>query len=327
VDVARVPIEPAKPNVPRNIALGFLVGLVAGVGLAFLQENMDTTVGNVEELSTISGLPVLGTIPLQIAESSRRRLTSNSSVASRAADTGPVTHLRPQSEMAESYRALRTSILLSSFGAPPKVILVTSALPQDGKTTVSMNSAVVLAQRGSRVLLVDADLRRPGISKALGLKASGGLSTILSGVDNVENVLVPFADLPNLQVIPAGPIPPNPVELLGSSVMKNLIARWRDEFDHIIFDTPPCLSVTDSVVLSVVADRVILVARSGRTPKAAVRRAAEVLLQINASIMGIVLNAFKVHSPDGQYYYYYGSKYAGRYYQQDEEKIQDACAS
>lgn len=327
VDVARVPIEPAKPNVPRNIALGFLLGLVAGVGLAFLQENMDTTVGNVEELSTITALPVLGTIPLQIAENGRRRLPSNSSVVSQVADTGPVTHLRPQSEMAESYRALRTSILLSSFGAPPKVVLVTSALPQDGKTTVSMNSAVVLAQKGSRVLLVDADLRRPGISKALGMKASGGLSTILSGVDNVENVLVPFADLPNLQVIPAGPIPPNPVELLGSSVMKDLIARWRDEFDHIIFDTPPCLSVTDSVVLSVVADRVILVARSGRTPKAAVRRAAEVLLQVNASIMGIVLNAFNVHSAEGKYYYYYGSKYAGGYYQQDEEKNQDAYAS
>ena len=327
VDVARVPIQPSKPNVPRNIALGFLLGLLGGVGLAFLQENMDTTVGNLEELSTITALPVLGTIPLQLPENGRHRLAANSSIISKSNDCAPVAHLRPQSEMAESYRALRTSILLSSFGAPPKVILVTSALPQDGKTTVSMNSAVVLAQKGSRVLLVDADLRRPGISKALELKTSGGLSTILSGVENVENVIVPFANLPNLQVIPAGPIPPNPVELLGSSVMRDLIARWRDEFDHIIFDTPPCLSVTDSVVLSVVADRVILVARSGRTPKAAVRRAADVLLQVNASIMGIVLNAFNMRSADGSYYYYYGSKYSSGYYQPAEEENQNACAS
>ena len=327
VDVARVPIEPTKPNVPRNIALGFLLGLVCGVGLAFLQENMDTTVENVEELSTITALPVLGTIPLQIAENGRHRLASNSSIVSKSSDAGPVTHLRPQSEMAESYRALRTSILLSSFGAPPKVILVTSALPQEGKTTVSMNSAVVLAQKGSRVLLVDADLRRPGISKALGLKTSGGLSTILSGVDNVESALVPFADLPNLQVMPAGPIPPNPVELLGSSLMRDLIAHWRDEFDHVVFDTPPCLSVTDSVVLSVLADRVILVARSGRTPKAAVRRATDVLLQVNASIMGIVLNAFNIRSADGSYDYYYGSKYSSGYYQPAEEENQNACAS
>ena len=329
VDVARVPLEPTKPNVPRNIALGFLLGLVGGVGLAFLQENMDTTVGNVEELSTLTALPVLGTIPLQLAENGHRRSASTAEIVNKSSDVGPVTHLRPQSEMAESYRALRTSILLSSFGAPPKVVLVTSALPQEGKTTVSTNSAVVLAQKGSRVLLVDADLRRPGVSKALGLRASGGggLSTLLSGVDNVENVMVPYPGLPNLQVIPAGPIPPNPVELLGSGVMKDLIARWRDEFDHIIFDTPPCLSVTDSVVLSVVADRVILVARSGQTPKAAVRRAAEVLLQVNASIMGIVLNAFNLRSADGNYYYYYGSKYSDGYYQEPEGKNQGARAS
>jgi capsular exopolysaccharide synthesis family protein len=329
VDVARVPLEPTKPNVPRNIALGFLLGLVGGVGLAFLQENMDTTVGNVEELSTLTALPVLGTIPLQLAENGHRRSASNAQIISKTSDIGPVTHLRPQSEMAESYRALRTSILLSSFGAPPKVVLVTSALPQEGKTTVSTNSAVVLAQKGSRVLLVDADLRRPGVSKALGLRASGGggLSTLLSGADSVDNVMVPYPGLPNLQVIPAGPIPPNPVELLGSGVMKDLIARWREEFDHIIFDTPPCLSVTDSVVLSVVADRVILVARSGQTPKAAVRRAAEVLLQVNASIMGIVLNAFNLRSADGNYYYYYGSKYTEGYYQEPEGKKQDARAS
>jgi capsular exopolysaccharide synthesis family protein len=277
-------------------------------------------------LSAITALPVLGTIPLQLAGNGRRRLTSEAGMGADTLRTGPVTHVRPKSEAAESYRALRTSILLSSFGAPPKVVLVTSALPQEGKTTVSTNAAVVLAQKGGRVLLVDADLRRPGISKALGLKTSGGLSTLLSGVDTMENVVVPFPELPYLRVLPAGPIPPNPVELLGSSVMKEFIARWRNEYDHIIFDTPPCLSVTDSVVLSVEADRVILVARSGQTPKGALRQASELLLQVNARVMGVVLNAFNVRSGDG-HYYYYGSKYSSRYYQQPEEENRDAYAS
>lgn len=328
VDVARIPIEPAKPNVPRNIALGFLLGLAGGVGLAFLQESLDTTIANLEELTAITALPALGTIPLQLgANGRRRRLTAGAAGGEEKESAGPVSHVRPKSEAAESYRALRTSILLSSFGAPPKVILVTSALPQEGKTTVSTNSAMVLAQKGGRVLLVDADLRRPGISKALGIKSSAGLSTVLSGVDKVEEAIVPFAQLPNLYVLPAGPIPPNPVELLGSAVMKDYIARWRNEFDHIIIDTPPCLSVTDSVVLSVEADRVILVARSGQTPKAALRRASELLTQVNARVMGVVLNAFNMRSADG-YYYYYGSKYASRYYQQsEEEQKQGAHAS
>src|SRR5579864_2112893 len=327
VDVARIPLSPSTPNVSRNIALGFFLGLVGGVALAFLQESMDTTVGNLEELSAITALPVLGAIPLQLAVHAGQRLTSGESIMAASTMLGPITHARPRSEAAESYRALRTSILLSSFGAPPKVVLVTSALPKEGKTTVSANSAVVLAQKGARVLLVDADLRRPGIAKALGLKASGGLSTLLSGVDRMEDVLLPFPDLPSLQVLPAGPIPPNPVELLGSSVMKDAIVRWRNEFDHIIFDTPPCLSVTDSVVLSVEADRVILVARSGQTPKGAVRRASELLLQVDASIMGIVLNAFNHRSSDC-HYYYYGSKYSGSYYQQlEEEESRDAFAS
>ena len=325
VDVAQVPIVPAKPNVPGNIALGFLLGIVGGFALALLQENLDTTVLNLEELSAITSLPALGTIPLQIAGNNRRRLGSGAASEVTEASV-PITYLRPKSEVAESYRALRTSILLSSFGAPPKVILITSALPQEGKTTVSSNSAMVLAQKGGRILLVDADMRRPGVIKALGIRSTRGLSTVLSGVDKVENSLVPFPQLPNLLILPAGPVPPNPVELLGSNVMKDYISRWRNEFDHIIIDTPPCLSVTDSVVLSVEADRVILVARSGQTPKAALRRASELLQQVNAHVMGVVLNAFNVHSADG-YYNYYGSKYASHYYEQSEAENCEAHAS
>jgi polysaccharide biosynthesis transport protein len=325
VDIAQVPIVPSKPNVPGNIALGFLLGIVGGFALALLQENLDTTVLNLDELSAITSLPALGTIPMQVTGNNRRRLGSGAPNEVSEV-TVPITYLRPKSEVAESYRALRTSILLSSFGAPPKVILITSALPQEGKTTVSSNSAMVLAQKGGRVLLVDADMRRPGVSKALGIRSNRGLSTVLSGVDRVEDSLVPFPQLPNLLILPAGPIPPNPVELLGSNVMKDYISQWRNEFDHIIIDTPPCLSVTDSVVLSVDADRVILVARSGQTPKAALRRASELLQQVNARVMGVVLNAFNVHAADG-YYNYYGGKYASRYYEQSEVENREAHAS
>src|ERR1019366_7725312 len=229
-----------------------------GIGLAFVLESLDTSIRSMEQLSAISTLPALGTIPLQVSGngSLRKRLRAVSAETETSESPALVTYTRPKSEAAEAYRALRSSILLSSFGAPPKVILVTSALPQEGKTTISANSALVLAQRGSRVLLIDADLRRPGIDKLFGFRSRGGLSTLISGVDKIEDVVVPFTQVPDLWILPAGPIPPQPVELLGSTVMKDHITRWRDEFDHIIIDTPPCLSVTDAVVLSLEADRV-----------------------------------------------------------------------
>ena len=170
---------------------------------------------------------------------------------------------------------------------------------------------------------MDADLRRPGIEKIFGLRPRGGLSTLISGVDKLEDVLLPFTPVPNLWILPAGPIPPQPAELLSSKVMKDYITRWRNEFDHIVIDTPPCLSVTDAVLLSPEADRVILVARSGQTTKPALRRATEVLLQVNARVMGVVLNALNVHSAEG--YYYYGGRYTDRYY--DEESPENGAAA
>ena len=285
-------------------------------------ESLDTSIRNMEEVSAISTLPALGTIPLQLSSNGnlRKRLKTVSAETKKSELAAPVTYARPKSEAAEAYRALRTSILLSSFGAPLKVILVTSAMPQEGKTTISANSAMVLAQRGSRVLLIDADLRRPGIDKLFGFQSRGGLSTLISGVDKIEDVIIRFSPVPNLWILPAGLIPPQPAELLGSAVMRDHITHWRNEFDHIIIDTPPCLSVTDAVLLSPEADRIILVARSGKTTKAALRRACDVLLQVNARVMGIVLNAMDLRSGDG-YYYTYGGPYAHRYY--DEAPPQD----
>src|ERR1017187_7612479 len=320
VDVARTPTSPIKPNVPRNIELGFIFGLACGIGLAFTLESLDTSIRTMEEVNSISTLPALGTIPLQFASSGslRKRLTTVSVESDKAESPILVTHARPRSEAAEAYRSLRTSILLSSFGAPPKVILVTSALPQEGKTTISANSALVLAQRGDRVLLIDADLRRPGIEKLFGFRSRGGLSTLITGGDKFEDVVVPFTDVPNLWILPAGPIPPQPAELLGSTVMKDYIARWRNEFDHVVIDTPPCLSVTDAVLLSPEADRVILVARAGKTTKIALRRACDLLLQVNARVMGIVLNALNMNSAEG--YYYYGGRYSDHYYNEESRK-------
>jgi capsular exopolysaccharide synthesis family protein len=314
VDVARTPTAPISPNIHRNLTLGFLMGLGAGIALAFVLENMDRTVRNVEELSAASALPALGVIPLQAASQGylRKRLAMISRPGVKPESPALVAYLRPKSEVAEAFRALRTSILLSAFDAPAKVIMVTSPLPQEGKTTISANTALVLAQGGSRVLLVDADLRRPGLAKMLGLSANGGLSTLIGGIEKFEDVVVRFSKLPTLWMLPAGPVPPQAAELLGSDQMKELISGWRKEFDYVVIDTPPCLSVTDAAVLSPYGDRVLLVARAGQTQKPTIRRACSLLFQVNAKGVGMVLNAFDVRTES----YYYGGQYSGRYYEE-----------
>ncbi|MGH9554411.1 MAG: GumC family protein [Terriglobales bacterium] len=329
VDAARVPTVPSEPNIPRNILLGLLMGLAGGIGLAFVREFLDNTVRTPEQVEIVAALPSLGIIPMGLmaatASNGRKGRRLSLSVGNgKEKDNGQgarvelISHFQPKSELAESYRALRTSILLSSLGAPPKVILVTSALPQEGKTTTSINSAIVLAQRGARVLLVDADMRRPSIHRALGLRSRAGLSNLLTGADSGDSLIVPAPQVPNLFVLPAGPPPPQPAELLGSLLMQNYLAQWRKQFDHIVVDTPPTVSVTDAVLLSVQADAVILVIRSGQTTKEALRRARDLLLQVNARVMGVVVNAVDLRGPGSYYYYYYGSKY-GHYYSDSSE--------
>ena len=233
-----------------------------------------------------------------------------------------VTQVRPQSQMAESYRALRTSLLLSNLGAPPKVIMVTSALPQEGKTTTSINCAVVLAQKGVRVLLIDADMRRPSIHKTLGMGPHSGLSNVLTGSTTLDEAITRTAILPNLFVLAAGTPPPNPAELLASTNMRDKLAELREQYDHIVIDTPPSLSVTDAVVLSPRADAVVLVIRSGQTTKVALRRSRDILTQVNAKVVGVLLNAVDLSSPDYYYYYEYQGKYA-RYYREGDASEHD----
>ena len=322
VDVARVPTAPIEPNIPRNLLFAFMLGLTSGVGLAFLLEGLDNTVRTTEQAQMISGLPPLGMIPMG-SRSAREGADSKRLVIATSKEAVElVTQVRPQSQMAESYRALRTSLLLSNLGAPPKVIMITSALPQEGKTTTSINCAVVLAQKGIRVLLIDADLRRPSIHKTLGMGPRSGLSNVLTGSATLQQTITRSPVLPNLFILPAGTPPPNPAELLASANMRDVLEELRGQYDHIVVDTPPTLSVTDAVVLSPRADAIVLVIRSGQTTKQALRRSRDVLLQVNAKVSGVLLNAVDLTSPDYYYYYEYKSKYA-RYYRDDEPHSDD----
>jgi len=321
INAARVPTTPSEPNIPRNLAFALVLGAISGIGLAFLLENMDNSVRTPEQAQAISALPSLGMIPLGSKNGNRGLAGSRMALTSSKEVVEMVTQSRPQSQMAESYRALRTSLLLSNLGAPPKVVLVTSARPQEGKTTTSINTAIVLAQKGVRVLLVDADLRRPSVHKALGTGPRSGLSNVLTGSASLEQTVIPSPVLPNLFILPAGSPPPNPAELLASSNMRDLLAELREQYDHIVVDTPPTLSVTDAVVLSPRADATILVIRSGQTTKQALRRARDILMQVNAHVAGVLLNAVDLTSPDYYYYYEYQGKY-GNYYQEEPEEAE-----
>src|SRR6202790_4191914 len=318
INAARVPTSPSEPNIPRNLGFAFVLGVISGVGLAFLLESLDNTVRTPEQAQAISGLPSLGMIPLGSKSAGHGSTGKRLALTASKEVVETVTQVRPQSQMAESYRALRTSLLLSNLGAPPKVIMITSARPQEGKTTTSINTAIVLAQKGVRVLLVDADLRRPSIHKTLGMGPRSGLSNVLTGSATIQQTVTTSPVLPNLFILPAGTPPPNPAELLASSNMRDLIMELRQQFDHSVTDTPPTLSVTDAVVLAPRADASILVIRSGQTTKQALRRSRDILTQVNAHVAGVLLNAVDLTSPDYYYYYEYQGKY-GQYYQEDPD--------
>jgi len=305
VDPASTPTAPSAPNVPRNLAVSLLLGLAGGISLAFILESRDDSVHSLEQAQMITSLPPLAVIPL--ANHSNRAL---SPVKRRPQIATAVSVSRPRSHVAEAYRALRTSILLSRTGQSAKVLMVTSALPQEGKTTTSVNLAVVLAQHNARVLLIEGDMRRAEITPLFGLPSDIGLSSVLNQKVAVETVIQPIPGVSNLFVLPAGPTPPNPAVLLGSSRMRDMLGALEPKFDYLIIDTPPVLSVTDAVLLSKLADSTVLVIRAGVTSKAALRRVCDVLDHVDARTIGMVLNAADAHEPDQ---YYYGGRY-GRYY-------------
>ncbi len=310
VDPAMIPSTPARPARTRNVVLAFLVGLVGGIGLALMREYLDNTVKTPDDVETLSRLPSLAVVP-QFADSNgggkRRRLLQGFSSNGHDKRIELVAQHLPKSQMSEAFRALRTSILLSQADHPPQVILVTSALPREGKTTAAANLAVTLAQLGDSTVLVDADLRKPGIGRLLNLGSGkfAGLSSYLAGVSSLDLVSVPHPAIPNLVAIPTGPLPPNPADLLSSHKLVEAIAELRTKFKFIVIDSPPIMAATDAVILSVQADGVLIVVRSGETPKEAFTRTRDLLNSVKCRILGVVLNAVDASAPD----YYYSYRY------------------
>jgi succinoglycan biosynthesis transport protein ExoP len=311
VDPAMIPSTPARPAKTRNVALAFIVGLVGGIGLALLREYLDNTVKTPDDIETLARLPSLAVVP-QFAGSNgtgKRGGSPQSLAASNGHDRRielVAQHL-PKSQMSEAFRALRTSILLSQADHPPQVILVTSALPREGKTTAAANLAVTLAQLGDKTVLVDADLRKPGVGRLLNLTGGkyAGLSSYLAGVSSLDQVIVPHPEIPNLSALPTGPLPPNPADLLSSHKLVEAIAELRARFKFVVIDSPPIMAATDAVILSVQTDGVLLVVRSGETPKEAFTRTRDLLGSVKCHILGVVLNAVDSSAPD----YYYSYRY------------------
>jgi polysaccharide biosynthesis transport protein len=320
VDPALVPTWPSKPQKSRNISLAILVGLVGGIGLALLREYLDNTVKNPDDIENLARLPSLAVVPAFAdpgGQSNRGRLPKllkGQGSAAREGRVELVSHLQPQSQISEAFRALRTSLLLSQADHPPQVILMTSALPREGKTTAAANLAVTLAQLGDKTLLVDGDLRKPGVSRALSMSGGkyAGLSSYLAGVSTLELITVPHPSITNLSVIPTGPVPPNPADLLSSHRLSDMILELRRLYKFVVIDSPPIMAATDAVILSVLADGVLMVVRSGETPKEAFTRTCDLLGSVKSRVLGVVLNAVDSSSPDYYYSYrYYPYSYGG----------------
>jgi capsular exopolysaccharide synthesis family protein len=312
VDPALAPASPSRPQKARNILLAVLVGLVGGVGLALFREYLDNTVKSPDDIEALTGLPSLAVVPsLPGLRTSHSRFSRLAREAAPQSASGPrvelLSYIQPKSQISEAFRALRTSLLLSQADHPPQVILVTSALPREGKTTAAVNLAVTLAQLGDRTLLMDSDLRKPGIRRALNLTIGKevGLSSYLAGVSTLDEATIPHPTINNLVALTTGPVPPSPADLLSSHRMREAIVELRHRFKFIVIDSPPVMAATDAVILSALTDGVLLVVRSGETPKEAFTRTRDLLAAVKCRLLGVVLNAVDSSAPD----YYYSYRY------------------
>jgi capsular exopolysaccharide synthesis family protein len=299
VDIARTPAKPTRPNVPLYLVAALIIGIFLGAATALLVDAIDNKIQGTEEIEALH-FPLVGLVP---------QVNANEKSVS------PIMIDSQHPAFGEAIRGLRSTLLMSRNDRPPQVILVVSASPGEGKSTISLNLAASFAQFNKKILLIEADLRRPVHLKRFGMKSTGGLSVFLSDRDApVATESLP--DSPNLQFVPAGPVPPYPAELLGSDRMKMLLAQWREEFDFIIVDCPPILPVTDSRILQELADTTLLLVRAGSTTRVALRRAYLLMAQhvkdpANPGI-GIILNA--ISSKSAAYYGYYGY-YGGKRYE------------
>jgi len=320
LDHALVPGTPIRPRKGREIAVGLIVGLMLGITVAFVQEGLDSSVKNADDIERFVPVPALAVIPSAASVRPRGSWlpgngkhfpSGNGEISLAVAKT-------PSSPLAEAFRTLRTSILLSTAPRPPQSILVTSSQPGEGKTLTSLNLAQSLAQRGGKVLIIDGDLRKPGIARALGLSDKKGLSGLLTGAHTLDEVLL-HVELPvNLWVLTAGPHPPNPAELLSSLTMERLLKELSGRFDYVVLDSPPLLAVTDATVLSAMVDGVVLVVESGVTPRNAVVRSFRMLQDAGGRILGTVINKMDLRH-DGYYGYSYRHYYGSDHHAEESE--------
>lgn len=269
---AGVPTSPVAPRIPLNLALGLLLGLALGVGAAVLRDQLNTSVNGVADVERLTGAIPLGVVPYD-ATAAKHPLVTTDQFGGRA----------------EAFRTLRTNLQFADVDDPPRVIAVSSALPDEGKTTTACNVALTLAQSGARVVLVEGDLRKPAVGRYLGISNAAGLTNVLAGQHHLADVIVGY-QRDTLAVLPSGPTPPNPSEMLGSQQMRYLLKALAAEYDVVVIDAPPLLPVTDAAVLAAAADGVMLVVRHGRSRREEVQRALQALESVNAKVLGTVLN-------------------------------------
>ncbi|HYE15361.1 MAG TPA: polysaccharide biosynthesis tyrosine autokinase [Pyrinomonadaceae bacterium] len=321
VDYAVAPDAPVAPRRLQGIALAFALSLTFGIGLAFFLEYLDDTIRSMEDVERMLHLPTLAVIP-QVGGLARRRLLPGLKALKSANGNGNGNGLPPEllfnadarSGLAEAYRHLRTSVLLSTPGQPPQTLLVTSSLPSEGKTTTAVNVAMSLAQTGADVLVIDADMRRPRLHSLFNVGNQEGLSTLLSRELSEAEVMAVLKrdEASGLYLMTSGAVPPNPAELIGSQQMQQLMTILKARFGHIVIDSPPIASFTDGVLISLMTDGVLLVIHGGKSSRAVVRHARQQLKNVGAKVLGVVLN--KVDHRTGDYYYYYHYGYYSHYY-------------
>ena len=323
ISIAQIAIPPDLPIAPRrltSVMAALFLSTLFGMGLALFLEYLDDTIRTTEEVESYLNLPALAAIPTIDSMVKRRLLLvgANDDGDGRQ-NTELLIHTDSRSSLAEAYRQLRTSILLSTAGHAPKSLLVTSSLPAEGKTTTAINTAISLAQTGASVLIIDADMRRPRLHSVFDISNAEGLSTILaSELSDIEILdVIQYDDDSKLNLLPSGPVPPNPAELIGSNQMADLLKLLQGNFTHVVVDSPPIASFTDGVLIASMVDGVILVVHSGKSSRQIVRRSRQLLQDIGAKIFGVVLNNVNLRSQDNSYYYQ--SYYHRDSYRQDGE--------
>ena len=308
IDNADVPVSASSPRVRFNQALGLAGGLLLGLGLAFLLESLDTNLKTMAEIEHTLQLPLIAAIPL-VPETDLSPSNFREHAVARGSSSW--------SRIAEALRGMRTSILLSSPGSPPKVLTITSSRPGEGKTSVSCLAGIIFALNGARTLLVDADLRRPSVHPRFKISKQTGLSSVLSGKAGLHEAVVPWPDLPNLHLLPSGPVPPLPSELLGSKQMEKLLEEMRAEYDFILLDTPPVLTVTDASILGRMSDAAVVILRYGQVQRQVALRCIDLLERSGSHLLGVTVNAVNFESPE--YAEYYGRKYYEYYGERNPE--------